>query len=390
MRIKSLLIIVAMAGFIISCVQQKEKNSNVNQTDKMEMKIAKEKFGTTPDGATVTRYILENKNEVQVGILDYGATIQSIIVPDKTGNMTDVTLGFNNVEGYAGDSPYFGCVVGRYANRIAEGQFTLDGQEYQLAKNDGPNSLHGGEEGFNKKLFTAKEVTVDGAPGIALTYISPDGEENYPGTLTLTVTYSLTDDNELRLDYEATTDKPTILNVTNHAYFNLKDGGKSDILDHVLMLNADSITPTDENLIPTGEILNIENTPLDFNEPKSIGQNIEEDYMLINIAGGFDHNYIINRKAGDSLVFTAKVTEPTTGRTMEVYTTEPAVQLYTGNFLDGTITGKDGTVYEHRSGLCLETQHYPDSPNHPDFPSTVLNPDEKYESTTIYKFGVEE
>jgi aldose 1-epimerase len=340
-------------------------------------------FGTLPSGEDVPIYTLRNAHGVEARISAYGATLVSLRVPDRDGNLADVILGFDSLEGYLGDHPYFGAVVGRYGNRIASGKFTLDGQEYTLATNNGANSLHGGNRGFDKVLWTG------GMEGdrLTLTYVSPDGEEGYPGTLTATVIYSLTEDNALQIDYEATSDQPTVVNLTNHAYFNLADAGASTILDHQMMLNADAFTPVDEGLIPTGEIRPVEGTPFDFREPTAIGARIDADDEQIRFGGGYDHNFVLNRTT-EGLALAARVYEPTTGREMEVVTTEPGVQFYTGNFLDGTITGKGGVIYQHRSGFCLETQHYPDSPNQTDFPSTVLRPGATYQSTTLYRFSV--
>ncbi len=339
-------------------------------------------FGTLPTGEEVPIYTLRNANGVEARITSYGATLVSLRVPDRDGNLADVIFGFDSLEGYLGDPPYFGAIVGRYGNRIALGKFTLDGQEYTLATNNGANSLHGGNRGFDKVLWNG-EMEGD---RLILTYTSPDGEEGYPGTLTATVTYSLTEDNALQIDYEATTDKPTVVNLTNHAYFNLRDAGASPILDHQMMINADAFTPVDEGLIPTGEIRPVDGTPFDFREPTAIGARIDADNEQIRFGGGYDHNFVLNRTS-EGLALAARVYNSTTGREMEVLTTEPGVQFYTGNFLDGTITGKGGVTYQRRSGFCLETQHFPDSPNKPEFPTTVLRPGETYRTTTLYRFS---
>lgn len=352
------------------------------------MKIEKQDFGKTKDGISVDLYSLTNANGMKVSITNYGGIITSIIVPDKDGNMGDVVLGFDNLDDYMKKSPYFGCIVGRYGNRIAKGKFTLNGKTYTLAVNNGPNHLHGGIVGFDKVVWDAEEVRGGDYVGLKLSYLSKDGEEGYPGNLSVAVTYLLTNDNEIKIQYEATTDQPTLCNLTNHSYFNLADGGASPILDQELMINADSFTPIDETSIPTGELKPVEGTPFDFRKPKKIGLDIDDDNQQLRNGQGYDHNFVLNGKAG-TLRLVATAVDPSTGRVLEVLTEEPGVQLYTGNFLDGSITGKNGIVYGYRHGFCLETQHYPDSPNHPNFPSTVLNPGEKYHTTTIYKFSVE-
>jgi len=351
------------------------------------MKIEKKDFGKTKDGVSADLYSLTNANGMEVDITNYGGIITSIIVPDKDGNMGDVALGFDNLDDYMKKSPYFGCIVGRYGNRIAKGKFTLNGKTYTLAVNDGPNHLHGGIVGFDKVIWDAKEVRGGDYVGLKLSYLSKDGEEGYPGNLSVTVTYLLTNDNEIKIQYEATTDQPTVCNLTNHTYFNLADGGASSILDHELMIDADSITAIDETSIPT-QLMPVAGTPFDFRKPKKIGLDINNDDPQIKNGQGYDHNFVLNGKSG-TLRLAARAVDPSTGRVLEVLTEEPGIQLYTGNFLDGSITGKEGKVYKYRNGFCLETQHYPDSPNQPDFPSTVLNPGEKYQTTTIYKFSVE-
>lgn len=345
-----------------------------------------EPFGEV-EGESVERYILRNANAMEVGILTCGGIVQSIRVPDKDGTVGDVVLGFDNVDDYVEKSPYFGAIVGRYANRIAKGDFTLDGHTYHLAINNEPNSLHGGDKGFDKRIWTASDAS---DTSLTLSYTSPDGEEGYPGTLEVHVTYSLDDDNALKIEYAATTDKKTVINLSNHSYFNLAGEGSGTIEHHELQLHASHYTPVDETLIPTGEIAPVAGTPFDFTTAKPIGKDIRDassDQILI--AHGFDHNFVLDRPEGDTttLVKAAMVTEPTTGRTLQVETTQPGVQLYTGNFLDGSFGGIGKQAYRQGDAFCLETQHFPDSPNHPDFPSTELDPGQEFRSTTVYTFG---
>lgn len=344
-----------------------------------KMSIEKEGFGKTPDGKKVFAYTLTNANGLKAQIITYGGIVTSLSVPDRDGNFADIVLGYDGLDQYINDSVYFGAIIGRYANRIAQGKFTLDGTEYTLAKNNAPNHLHGGPKGFHKVVWNGQAIEQDDGPALKLTYTSRDTEEGYPGNLSCTVIYTLTNNNELKISYEAQTDKPTVVNLTHHSYFNLAGYNSRDILGHELTINADSYTPPDDTSIPTGEIKSVKGTALDFTSPMVIGKRISE------IKGGYDHNYVLNR-SGSSLVFAARVREPGSGRIMEVYTTEPGIQFYSGNFLDGTIKGK-GAVYEQHSGLCLETQHYPDSPNKHQFPSVVLRPGEKYSSLTVYRFS---
>lgn len=352
---------------------------------KAEIKIMKEFFGKTKDGVAVDCYTLMNHNGVALKVINYGATVISLKVPDQNGKLEDVVLGFDNLADYETKSPYFGCVVGRYGNRIAKGRFTLDGAAYHLATNNGPNALHGGLKGFDKAVWQVKPMqTVDG-PAVALTYVSKDGEEGYPGNLSVKVVYTLTDRNEVKIDYTATTDKDTIINLTNHSYFNLAGQGKGDILGHEMQINASHFTPVDATLIPTGELRPVKGTPFDFTEPTAIGARIHQDDEQLKFGNGYDHNWVLDKDGALSLA--ARVVEPKSGRIMEVCTTEPGVQFYCGNFLDGTLTGKGGEVYKFRYGFCLETQHYPDSPNHPNFPPAVLRPDQSYQTTTIYRFS---
>jgi aldose 1-epimerase len=349
--------------------------------------LKKQPFGKTADGQEIDLYTLANKNGVEAAIMDYGGTVVSIKTPDRNGKLDDIALGFDSVDGYLKDPPFFGALVGRYGNRIAKGRFKLNGVEYKLAVNNGENHLHGGLKGFDKVLWKARDVSEGQTPRLELTYLSKDGEEGYPGNLSVTVVYSLSDTNELRIDYAATTDKDTVVNLTNHTYFNLAGAGSGDILEQELTIFADRFTPADKGLIPTGELRSVDGTPFDFRKPTSIGARIGAKDQQIQFGGGYDHNFVLI-DGGGSLVLAARVDEPKSGRVMEVLTTEPGVQFYTGNFLDGTITGKGGKVYPKRSGLCLETQHFPDSPNHPKFPSTTLKPGERYQTATVYRFSV--
>lgn len=341
-------------------------------------------YGKTQNGETVSLFTLRNRNGVEAGIIDYGGILVSLKTPDRTGATGDIVLGFDGLEGYLGKHPYFGALVGRYANRIAKGEFTLDGQKYTLARNNGPNALHGGLRGFDKVVWKAAPAT-DGTQRLVMTHVSPDGDEGYPGELSVTVTYTLTDEDELRIDYAAEVKgKPTVVNLTNHTYFNL--AGKGLILDHQLELAAGRFTPVNAELIPTGELRAVQGTPFDFTTPRAIGERINADDEQIRMGGGYDHNFVLDGEAGTLRRF-ARVTEPTTGRVLEAFTTQPGVQFYTGNFLDGTLTGKGGQVYQKRAGFCLETQHFPDSPNQSAFPSVVLRPGEKHASTTVYRFS---
>ncbi len=356
----------------------------------MRAHITRTAFGTTADGKPVELFTLTNAHGVEVRAMTYGATIVSLRTPDRGGRLGDIVLGHPTLAGYLAQSPYFGAVVGRYGNRIAKGRFSLDGKAYQLATNNGPNHLHGGVRGFDKVVWNAEPAETDSSAAVTFSYVSPAGEEGYPGTLHARVTYTLTDRDELRVDYLATTDQATPVNLTQHSYFNLAGAGTRDILGHELMIAADRYTPVDATLIPTGEIAPVAGTPFDFRTPTAIGARIDQNDVQIQNGKGYDHNWVLNRAgaAEGALVHAARVTEPTTGRTLDVFTTEPGLQFYSGNFLDGTITGKDGQVYRHRYGFCLETQHFPDSPNHPNFPSTILRPGREYRSTTVFQFGV--
>ena len=350
--------------------------------------IKKESFGKTKEGQEVTLYTLTNSNGIESKITDYGGIVVSLKVPDRSGKMDDVVLGFDNLDGYLKGHPFFGALVGRYGNRIGKGRFTLNGVEYKLATNNGENHLHGGIKGFDKAVWKAKELKTNSGVGLELTYLSKDGEEGYPGNLSVRVVYTLTDKNELKIDYFATTDKDTVVNLTNHSYFNLAGQGNGDILKHEVTINADNFTPVDSTLIPTGELRRVKNTPFDFTTSTAIGKRVEQDDEQLKFGGGYDHNFVVNGKPG-VLRQAVKVAEPSSGRVMEVLTTEPGVQFYIGNFLDGSLTGKNGKVYQRRYGFCFETQHFPDSPNKPKFPSTVLKKGETYRTTTIYRFGTQ-
>lgn len=340
-----------------------------------------EMWGHTADGKAVPVFTLKS-GQIEARVMAYGAKLVSVRTPDRSGKMADVVLGFDSLEEYLAEKePHLGSVVGRFGNRIAGGKFSIDGKTFQVPLNNGPNALHGGPVGFDKKVWEARELP----GGAEFTLVSPDGDMGFPGTMTATARYTLTD-NLLRIDYWATTDKPTVVNLTNHAYFNLHGDDKGTILDHVVELNADRFTPVDSNLIPTGELLEVEHTPLDFRKGEVVGSRIEDHNEQLKLAGGYDHNFVVNGQAG-SLRTAATVTEPVSGRKLTVETTEPGIQFYSGNFLNGSFTGRHGVKYERRTGFCLETQHFPDSPNQPDFPSTVLRPGEKLHSVTTFRFS---
>lgn len=355
--------------------------------------ISSAPFGKTPDGTPVEIYTLRNNKGMEARIMTYGGIVVSLKVPDKNGKFDDVVLGFDNLDGYTKDSyvkgcPYFGALIGRYGNRIGGAKFTLEGKTYTLAANNGPNSLHGGLKGFDKVVWQGKAWVTTNGPALELTYTSKDGEEGFPGNLKVTATYTITDNNELRLDFSATTDQPTLCNLTHHSYFNLAGQGNGDILNHVVYINADNTTPVDSTLITTGEIKPVDGTPFDFRKPTTIGARINDPDTVLQYGPGYDHNWVINKPLGE-LGLMARVVEPGSGRVMEVWSTEPGLQFYTGNFLDGSLTGKDGKIYQRRTAFCMEPHHYPDSPNKPQFPTTELKPGETYHNTIIYKFSAQ-
>jgi aldose 1-epimerase len=349
--------------------------------------IDKQPFGTGPNGEAVDIYTLHNTRGAEARIMTYGGTVVSLKMPDRDGHFDDVVLGFDNLQPYFGKIPYFGALIGRYGNRIGGAKFTLDDATYTLDTNDGPNMLHGGFKGFDKRYWTASaaQVTSDG-PQLVLSYLSKDGEEGFPGNLSVTATYTLMNDNSLRLQYHATTDKDTVVNLTHHSYFNL--AGKGDILSHVVMIPADKFTPVDATLIPTGELRPVENTVFDFRTPTAIGARIEQDDEQLKFGKGYDHNWVVNKSPGEMSLM-ARVTEPTSGRVMEVWSDEPGLQFYSGNFLDGTFTGTGGWVFAHRGAFCMEPQHFPDSPNKPNFPSVELKPGDEFKNTIIYRFSTQ-
>lgn len=373
--IQAVIILLGTILFLQTCQQNGENRMN------------KALFGKMNDGKEVFIFTITNKNGSEVKLTNYGATVVSLKVPDRTGKIENVVLGYPKLEDYIRWRHFLGAIVGRYGNRIANGKFSLNGVEYNLATNDGKNTLHGGNMGFDRVLWDVEELTDNENPALKFTYLSKDGEEGFPGNLQVIVIYTFSDNNELRIDYKLTTDKPTVINVTNHAYFNLSGDVKSDILGHELMLNADYFTVAGEGLIPTGEIAAVAGTPLDFTKPHRIGERIDDDYEQLKLGKGYDHNWILNGNEGE-LKHAGFVYEPVSGRKMDVYTTEPAIQFYSGNFMDGSDSGREGFAYEYRHALCLETQHYPDSPNHENFPTTVLNPGAMYKSTTIYRFSI--
>ena len=359
--------------------------ANVSQVPAPMASITRQQFGEPQNGIAVDLFTLRNKKGVEAAICNYGGLVISLKVPNRAGRFGDVVLGYDKLADYIKDTPYFGAMIGRYGNRIAKGKFTLDGKEYTLAVNNGPNALHGGLKGFDKMVWEPKILARSEGPSLQLRYTSKDGEEGYPGNLSVTAVYTLTDDNALKLEYTATTDKDTVINLTQHSYFNL--AGKGDILNHTVMIPADKFTPVDSTLIPTGELKPVDGTPFDFRTPTPIGARIGQDDEQLKFGGGYDHNWVINKPMG-KLGLMARVFEPTSGRVLEVFSTEPGLQFYTGNFLDGKLTGKGGWVYQRRNAFCMEPQHYPDSPNQPNFPSVVLKPGQVFKNTIIFKFSV--
>lgn len=378
-----LMVVAIIASWFVGSISFAQASSPVG-----EHAIKREAFGRTPDGNAVDVYTLTNSHGLEVRVMTFGAIVLSLRVPDRNGSLDDVVLGFGSLEPYFSNDPHFGSIIGRYGNRIANGNFALDGVEYTLPKNDGPNTLHGGVRGFDKVIWQAEEAENKGSIALVLRYTSKDGEEGFPGNLKTKVTYTLTDSDELSIDYEATTDKATPVNLTSHGYFNLAGQGTGDVLAHELLINADRFTPVDKNLIPTGELRPVQGTPLDFTRSTPIGSRINDRYEQMVLANGYDHNFVINRN-GPGLALAARVHEPSSGRTLEIYTTEPGVQFYSANWLDGTIIGKQGRIYKQHYAFALETEHFPDSPNHPSFPSTILRPGQTYHSLTVYKFSTD-
>ena len=392
MRLQTAIVVLLSVAVILGAVtnadaQKAAKKPAQKAGQKSKIAVEKRAFGKTPDGAAIDLYVLKNKNGMEADITNFGAALVALKVPDKSGNIADVVLGYDNVDGYVNDKAYFGGTIGRYANRIANGQFKLDGKTYNVPKNDGPNSLHGGTTGFNKRVWTARDMSSSTRPAVRFSYTSKDGEEGYPGNLKLEVTYSLSNDNALQIEYSATTDKDTVVNLTNHAYFNLSGEGSGDILGTELKLNADRFTPINNTLIPTGERRAVKGTPFDFSKATAIGARINDNNdEQLKFGKGYDHNWVLNGKH-NAMLIAAEAYDPKGGRVLQISTTEPGIQFYTGNFLDGSIHGKSGKPYNYRSAFCLETQHFPDSPNHPNFPSTELKPGQRFHSMTIYKFS---
>jgi len=380
------LAVITTAGLSVQCKGEKKENQEQNVAQKDSVTIEKSEYGTTAKGEKIDSYKLKNQKGMEVDIMTYGGIITSLKVPNKAGVSEEVVIGFNNFEQYTKDNPYFGALIGRYGNRIAKGKFTLDGKEYKLATNNGKNALHGGPEGFHRRIWTVEEAKGGNAAVLKLKYISKDMEEGYPGNLTVFVTYTLNNDNSLDVQYEATTDKKTVVNLTQHSYFNLSGDFTKTILNNEVTIDADKLVPVDADLIPTGKLDDVTNTPFDFRKPKAIGKDIEVTNDQLKKGLGYDHCWVLNNQ-DKGFRFAASAYEPTSGRLLEVYTDQPGIQLYTGNFLDGTLPTRDGKTYAHRTGLCLETQHYPDSPNQKDFPTTVLNPGENYKTKTTFKFS---
>lgn len=378
------LILVIAALTVTSCKKNENKESSADSTANVSTVMQPQIFGKLPDGTEVKLYTLKNKNGIEMNVMNYGGIITHLKTPDKNGRVEDIVLGYDSLAGYLKSSPYFGALIGRYGNRIGKGKFTLEGNTYTLAQNNNGQHLHGGDNGFDKVFWTIEPYTSEKGEALKLTYLSKDKEEGYPGNLQVEVEYILSDKNELEINYRATTDKKTVVNLTQHSYFNLTGNANRNILDHELMIKADQIVPVDKTLIPTGKFLNVRGTPFDFTEAITIGKRINDKHEQIQFGLGYDHCWVLSSK--DSVKLAASLFEPTSGRMIQVYTTEPGMQFYSGNFLDGSITGKGGVVYQQRFGLCLETQHFPDSPNKPEFPSVTLSPGEVYKSQTTYRF----
>lgn len=379
MKKRALLFLLVITPVLYLCSKKE------TQTLKATLAVDKAHFNTVIDGKKVDLYFLQNKNGLQMAVTNFGARVVALLTPDKKGHFDDIVLGYDSIQGYLNShEPYFGCAVGRFGNRIAKGQFKLDGKSYQLAQNNNGQSLHGGPKGFHNQVWSAQPL---GQNTLILKYVSRDGEEGYPGTLSVEMKYILTDEDAFRIEYNATTDKPTVINLTHHSYFNLHGAGNGTINDHDLMINADRYTPVDSVLIPTGEMALVEGTAMDFRTPTAIGARVHADIDQLKMGKGYDHNYILNRTPDADLLLAATVHDPISGRSMEVYTTEPGLQFYGGNFLNGQDKGKNGMPYEYRSAFCLETQHFPDSPNQSAFPAAVLRPGETYNHICIYKFS---
>jgi aldose 1-epimerase len=379
--------LLATVVTLAACTSAPPPPQSAAPAQKATPAVSRAPFGTLPDGTAIELFTFTNANGIEVRAITYGGIIVSLRTPDRNGKLDDIVLGFDALDGYLTNSPYFGALIGRYGNRIARGRFTLDGKSYALALNNGPNHLHGGLKGFNAVVWTGEPFSDARGTGVVFSHTSRDGDEGYPGTLTMRVTYLLTDRNELSFIYEATTDAATHVNLTQHTYFNLSGHNAGDILGHEVMLNASRYTPVDAALIPSGELAPVEGTPFDFRTPTAIGARIADPNEQIVRGKGYDHNFVLETGQGDTHL-AARVFDPKSGRTLDVATSEPGVQFYTGNFLDGTLKGKGGVVYAQRTGFCLETQHFPDSPNHPSFPTTILRPGETLRSTTVFTFGV--
>ncbi len=352
------------------------------------LEIKKENFQIEHKGKNIDLFTLKNSNRLETKITNFGGKVVTLMVPDHDGNFADIVLGYETIQEYIPGNKYFGALIGRYGNRIANGKFSFNDEEFTVPQNNNGNALHGGLSGFNDKVWDAEQISTDDGEALVLTYLSKDGEEGYPGNLNCKIVYTLTNENELKIDYTATTDKATVINLTHHSFFNLAGAGSGTILDHQLQLNAKYYTPVGEGLIPTGEIISVNGTPMDFTTPHKIGERIDADFDQLKLGGGYDHNWVIDKQTVGEIALAATMVEPKSGRVMKVFTSEPGIQFYAGNFLDGSNNGKDGIAYGYRTAFCLETQHYPDSPNQPNFPTTALNPDETYKHTCIYKFSI--